>query len=137
MPNLSHPVKEEPIDFSIFSDMQHAPHTNEEEATKANAELLASLHAASQIPASSDTTGLGQPPPSNMLDSGPSPGSLLADLEAVTGTHPPGIQNPNNDPPNFNLNLDFLKEEGMMDMHALFTLYDTTLGQNSTNNAAT
>jgi hypothetical protein len=134
-PNLSHSVKAEPIDFGIFNDMQSAPPANDE-ATKANAELLASIHAASQIPSSSDTTSLGQPP-ATILDSGPSPGSLLADLEAVTNTHPPDIQNPINDPSNFNLNLDFLKEEEMMDMHALFTMDDATLGQNSTNNTAT
>ena len=125
-------VKEEEMDFGMFAEISAVPGTSEEDA-KARDELLASF-GASEPPTSTASGGVSQQP-GNPLDSGTSPGSFLADIEAaVGGTNTQASGNASSDD-TANFNLDFLKDDSM-DMQALFDLNTTKLGAQSSNNAA-
>lgn len=130
------PVKEEAMDFSLFGDLPAAPSTSED-AAKVSEELLASL-TASHDPTSTAGTADGAPQSStNLLDSGASPESFLAGLTAVSGnTNAQDPQHASSDDA-ANFNLDFLKEDGSMDVQALLGMNSVEEGVQNANNAGT
>ncbi|KAI0700405.1 hypothetical protein BC835DRAFT_1327305 [Cytidiella melzeri] len=121
--NAARSVKEEPTDFGVFSNLAAAPLANEEDA-RVSAELLASLNATTQISSPSNHPATDQQSAS-LVDSGVSPGSILADLQAVTNASSSGSQNANDDPANFGLSLEFLKQEGIMS-EGIMSLFEST-----------
>ena len=125
------PIKQETIEFGLFNfPAAGAPG---EEDTKADASLLASL---STDPLQSGPSIIGatdqQQQSLGLLDSGSSPSSLLAGFQAASSSGSTG-QGDANSASFGSLSLDFLKEEGMMDVQALFDINGSVLGQNTTN----
>ncbi|KAI0809282.1 hypothetical protein BC629DRAFT_1590343 [Irpex lacteus] len=130
------PVKEEAMDFSLFGDIPNAPPTSED-AAKVSEELLASLTASHVTAVTAGAADAAPQSSTNLLDSDSSPESFLAGLTAVSGsTNAQDPQHASSDDA-ANFNLDFLKEDGSMDVQALLGMNSVEEGVQNASNAGT